>query len=223
MPIALAMPSSQQDFTLPYLQVKPDMTDYDNEGEERYTNRVSLEPTGCYGADGDQYVGQRAGMHQRPPRSPTSTNWYEQYVKNPACHDAYFQSEFRRYFGVQWWNYLEILEAVKADASFQHWIHPESCKPVAPIEMLVQTALRKCHPYSPPFDFVDIAHCTDICKSNLEKFAADFIAFASTTLYDVYVRPILPKTKKIVAEESAKERTTKVMKHFCGKVYHETD
>jgi hypothetical protein len=203
------------------------MTDWydseDSESEERYTNRVSFEPTGCYGADDYQYVDQRAGTYQRPLRSPTTTNWYEQYVKNPACHDAYFQNEFRRYFGVQWWNYLEILEAVKADASFQQWIQPEIGTPVAPIEMLIQAAFRKCHPYSPIFDFVDVANCVDISKSDLERFAADFIAFASTTLYDVYVKPTLPKTKKVVAEESAKERTTKVMKHFCGKVYHETD
>jgi hypothetical protein len=62
----------------------------------------------------------------------------------------------------------------------------------------------------------------DICSSDLVKFEADFIAFASTTLYDVYVRPTLPKTKRVVAEESAHDRTNKVMKHFGGKVYHET-
>jgi hypothetical protein len=118
---------------------------------------------------------------------PEMTSWYLCYVNCDLCRtDRRKAKKFRRRFRMPYDKYLELLDKVKADPSFESHMgrSGKNGTKSKPIELLLLGSLRYL---GRGWTFDDLEENTGIGEETFRRFFHTFIQFGSTVLYNEFV------------------------------------
>jgi hypothetical protein len=140
-------------------------------------------------------------------KTPTSSNWYMEYVNTPLVENDDFQSEFKNRFRLPFNTFMAITAELKSNDMFQRWCGNDCTGlPSTPIELLLLGALRIL---SRDLKNDDIQGYTHIHKETHRQFFHTFLSFGSTILFNRHVK--MPLTK---------EELMPHLQHYARKGFH---
>ena len=77
------------------------------------------------------------------PQKAENSNWYATYVESPAINNPKFRKKFRRRFRCCYQSYLDLLQMVEVDVSFDRWKRKDAYgRAPSPIPLLLLGCLR---------------------------------------------------------------------------------